>query len=174
MGKLEVIKGKAGVRIKVYLVVGLAMVLAALVYRHFKAKPSGSASLSPPSVTTKLGEVADLAPLDMVSLQKTQSPKPKIKEARRIFLRDIFAPMGPLRKAEHRITSKGEPRVYKAPSLKLKGVIVGGRNSVAIINGKLVRLGERIDGYQLVRIEAKEVFLKSGNKTFKLELAQND
>jgi hypothetical protein len=174
VGKLEVIKGKAGYRIKIYLVVGLAMVLAALVYRHFKAKPSGSASLSPPSVTTKLAEVADLAPLDMASLQKTQSPKPKIKEARRIFLRDIFAPMGPLRKAEHRITSKGEPRVYKAPSLKLKGVIVGGRNSVAIINGKLVRLGERIDGYQLVRIEAKEVFLKSGNKTFKLELAQND
>jgi hypothetical protein len=45
---------------------------------------------------------------------------------------------------------------------------------VAIINGKLLRLGERIDGYQLVRIEEKKVFLRSGNNTFKLELANND
>ena len=174
MGKLKVIQGKAGDRIKIYVVVGLAMVLVALAYRHFKAKPSGSASLSSPSVTTKLAEVADLAPLHVANLQKTHSPKAKIKESRRVFVRDIFAPMGPLRKAERRVTSKSEPRVYKAPSLKLKGVIMGGRNSVAIINGKLVRLGERIDGYQLVRVEEKKVFLKSGNKTFKLELAQND
>ena len=97
-----------------------------------------------------------------------------LQELRRDFLRDIFAPMRPLKKAERRITMKGEPRVRKAPSLKLKGVIVGGRNSVAIINGKLVRLGESIEGYQVVRIEEKEVFLRSGNSTFKLELAKND
>ena len=73
-----------------------------------------------------------------------------------------------------RITLKGEPRVQKAPGLKLKGVIVGGNNPVAIINGKFLRLGERIDGYQVVRIEENKVFLRSGNSTFKLELAKND
>jgi hypothetical protein len=169
-----VLKGKAGDRIKIYLVVGLAMVLAAMVYRHLKAKPSGNAPLSPPSVTKGLAEVADLAPLDMRNLQKTQLARAKVKEPRRDFLRDVFAPMRPLKKAEQRIMPKGEPRVQKATSLKLKGVIVGGSNSVAIINGKLLRVGERIDGYEVVRIEEKMVFLRSGNSTFKLELAKND
>jgi len=174
VGTAGVLKGKAGDRIKIYLVVGLAMVLAALVYRHLKAKPSGNVPLSPTSVTRGLAEVADLAPLDMGSLQKTPLARAKVKEPRRDFLRDVFAPMRPLKKAEQSITPKGQPRVQKATSLKLKGVIVGGSNSVAIINGKLLRLGERIDGYQLVRIEEKKVFLRSGNNTFKLELANND
>ena len=174
MGTVGVLKGKAGDRIKIYLVVGLAMVLAALVYRHLKAKPSGNVPLSPPSVTRALAEVADLAPLDMGSLQKTQLARAKVKEPRRDFLRDVFAPMRPLHKAEQRITPKGQPSAQKAPALKLNGVIVGGSNSVAIINGKLLRLGERIDGYQVVSIEEKKVFLRSGNSTFKLELASND
>jgi hypothetical protein len=53
-------------------------------------------------------------------------------------------------------------------------VIVGGNNSIAIINDKFVRVGERIDGYKVVRIEEKQVFLRSGNKTLKLELAGNE
>jgi hypothetical protein len=174
VGTVGVLKGKPTDRIKIYLVVGLAMVLAALVYRHLKAKPSGNAPLSPPIVTSGLAELVDLAPLDMGSLPKTQVARAKVKEPRRDFLRDVFAPMLTLEKAEQRITPKGEPRVQKAPGLKLKGVIVGGGNSVAIINGKLLRLGERIDGYQVIRIEEKEVFLRSGNSTFKLEMAKND
>jgi hypothetical protein len=174
LATVALLKGKAGERIRIYLVVGLALVLAALVYRHFKAKPSGNAALSPPSVTKGVAEFADLPPLDTGSSQKTQQAIAKVKELRRDSLRDIFAPMRPWKKADHRITMKGQPRNQKAPSLKLKGVIVGGGNSVAIINGKLLRLGESIDGYQVVRIEEKEVFLRSGNRTFRLELAKND
>jgi hypothetical protein len=169
-----ILKGKAGDRIKIYLVVGLAMVLAALVYRHLKAKPSGNPTPAPPSVTSGLTDVADLAPLVMGSLPKTQPAKAKVKEPRRDSLRDIFAPMRPLQTVRQRITPKGEPRVHKALGLTLKGVIVGGNNPVAIINGKFLRLGERIDGYQVVRIEENKVFLRSGNSTFKLELAKND
>ena len=174
MAKVGVVKGKAGYRIKIYLVVGLAMVLGALVYRHLKAKPSVNAPLSPASVTAGLAEVAELAPPDMGSFQKIQHAKAKLNEPRRDFLRDVFAPTRPLKKAEQRMTSKGQPRAQKATSLKLKGVIVGGSNSVAIINGKLLRLGEKIDGYQVIRIEEKNVFLRSGNTTLKLELAKND
>ena len=174
MGTVAVLKGKAGDRIKIYLVVGLAMVLAALVYRHQKAKPSATFPLSPPSVTKGLTGVADPVPLAMGSLQKIQLARVKAKEPRRDSLRDIFAPTRPLKKAEQRIIVKGQPRNHKAPSLKLKGVIVGGGNSVAIINGKLLRLGESIDGYQVVRIEEKQVFLRAGNSTFRLELAKND
>ena len=174
MATVGVLKGKAGDRIKIYLVVGLAMVLAALVYRHLKAKSAGNAPPAPPSVTSGLAEVADLAPLGMGNLPKTQPAKAKVKEPRRDSLRDVFAPMRPFQRVEQRITLKGEPGVQKAPGLKLKGVIVGGNNPVAIINGKFLRLGERIDGYQVVRIEENKVFLRSGNSTFKLELAKND
>jgi hypothetical protein len=168
------LQGNAGERIRIYLVVGLALVLAALVYRHFKAKPSGTATLPPVDNTSGIGAVADLPPLIPGALPKAQHRSTKVKELRRDSLRDIFAPMRPLKKAEHRIIMKGQPRVSKAPSLKLKGVILGGGNPVAIINGKLLRLGESIDGYQVVRIGEKEVFLKSGNSTFRLELAKND
>lgn len=172
MAAVAFLKGKAGERIRIYLVVGLALVLAALVYRHLKAKPSGNATLSATTVTKGLTEVADLPPLDTGSLQKTQQASVKVKEIRRDSLRDIFAPMRPLKRARHSSTIERGPRAHKAPSLKLKGVIVGGSNSVAIINGKLLRLGERIDGYQIVKIEEKRVFLRSGNRTFKLELAK--
>jgi hypothetical protein len=174
VGTVGALKGKPGDRIKIYLVVGLALVLAALVYRHLKAKPSGNAPLSSPSVARGLAELVDLSPLNMGSLPKTQAARAKVKEPRRDFLRDVFAPRRSLKKAEQSITPKGDPGVQKAPGLKLKGVIVGGGNSVAIINGKLLRLGERIDGYQVVRIEEKKVFLRSGNSTFKLEMAKND
>ena len=174
MATVGVLKGKAGDRIKIYLVVGLAMVLAALVYRHLKAKPAGTPLPAPPSVTSGLAEVADLAPLVMGNLPKTQPAKVKGKEPRRDSLRDVFAPMGAFRQVEQRITLKGERGGQKAHGLKLKGVIVGGNNPVAIINGKFLRLGERIDGYLVVRIEANKVFLRSGNSTFKLELAKND
>ena len=174
VAKVLLLKGNAGDRIRIYLVVGLALVLAALVYRHFKAKPAGTAALPPVGNTSVIAGVADLPPLIPESLQKAQHRSAKVKELRRDSLRDIFAPMRPLKKAEHRIIMKGQPRVSKAPSLELKGVILGGGNPVAIINGKLLRLGESIDGYQVVRIEEKEVFLKSGNSTFRLELAKND
>lgn len=174
MANVALLKEKAGDRIRIYLVVGLALVLAALVYRHFKAKPSGNAALPPLSVTKGVAEVADLPPLHTGSLQKTEQASSKAKELRRDSLRDIFAPMRPMKKAERGIVMKGQPRAHKAPSLKLKGVIFSGGNSVAIINDKLLRLGESIDGYQVVRIEEKEVFLRSGNSTFKLELAKND
>jgi type II secretory pathway component PulC len=59
-------------------------------------------------------------------------------------------------------------------SLKLKGVIVGANHSLAIINDKFVRTGERINGYRVIRIGEKEVLLRSGNKTVKLRLASND
>ena len=165
-------KGRSSDRIKIYLVVGLGLVLAALVYRHLKAKPSPNASVSPANTPALLAEVPELPLLDTGSLAETQPVKSKVKEPRRTSVRDIFAPMRPWKKTARKPTRKGQSRAQKAPPFKLKGVIMGGGNSVAIINGKLLRLGERIDGYQLVRIEEKEVFLRSGNRTVKLKLAK--
>jgi hypothetical protein len=125
-------------RIKLYLIVGLALILAALVYRYLHARAARNS-----------------------------------RELRRLFVRDIFAPAQSLAKAR-RPTRKGHPAQQQVKSLKLKGVIVGGKNSIAIIDDKFVRMGERINGYRVVRIAEKEVWLKSGNRTVKLRLVSND
>ena len=166
-------QSKSTGRIKIYLVVGLALVLAALVYRYLHARTARNRSISPPPATATVSETPELTDLYPERQQKTQVERSSIRELRRLFVRDIFAPGKSLPRAK-RPTKKGQPAQRQVKSLKLKGVIVGGKHSIAIINDKFVRTGERIDGYRVVRIAEKEVLLKSGNKTIKLRLASND
>lgn len=160
-------------RIKIYLIVGLALVLAALVYRYLHARAARMRSIAPVPATATLSEIPTPTDLYPTRQQKTQVERSSIRELRRSFVRDIFAPAKPLSRAR-RPSKKGRPAQRQGKSLKLKGVIVGGNNSIAIINDKFVRTGERINGYKVVRIAEKEVWLKSGNRTIKLRLASND
>jgi hypothetical protein len=166
-------QGKSTGRIKIYLVVGLALVLAALVYRYLHARTARNRSISPPPATATLSEMPELLDLYPERQRKTQIERSNIRELRRLFVRDIFAPVKSLPKAR-RPTKKSRSVQRKVTSLKLRGVIVGGKHPIAIINDKFVRTGERINGYRVVRIGEKEVLLKSGNKTIKLRLASND
>lgn len=166
-------QGKSTGRIKIYLVVGLALVLGALVYRYLHARAARNRSISPPSATATLSEMPELPDLYPERQRKNQVERSSIRELRRLFVRDIFAPVKSLPKAK-RPTKKGRPVQRQVKSLKLKGVIVGGKHSIAIINDKFVRTGDRINGYRVVRIAEKEVLLKSGNKTVRLRLASND
>lgn len=164
-------QSKSTGRIKIYLIVGLALVLAALIYRYLHARTARNRSISPSTATvSEMPELPDLYPERQ---QKTQVERSNIRELRRLFVRDIFAPVKSLPKAQ-RPTKKGQPAQRQVKSLKLKGVIVGAKHSIAIINDKFVRTGERINGYRVVRIAEKEVLLKSGNKTVRLRLASND
>ncbi|MGD8254150.1 MAG: hypothetical protein PVJ11_05835 [Syntrophobacterales bacterium] len=166
-------QSKSTGRIKMYLVVGLALVLAALVYRYLHARAARNRSISPPPATATVSEMPELTDLYPERQQKTQVAQSNIRELRRLSLRDIFAPGKPLSRAR-RPTKKGQPAQHQVKSLKLKGVIVGANHSLAIINDKFVRTGERINGYRVIRIGEKEVLLRSGNKTVKLRLANND
>jgi type II secretory pathway component PulC len=168
------LQGKSTDRIKIYLVVGLAFVLAALVYRYLHAKASHTESDSPVSITASVADTPDVPLTGMEPLGKTQPRGLQFEESRRVFLRDIFAPARPLAGAvvqpskNHRSSSKD------VSDFKLNGIIVGGKNPIAIINGKLLRQGEKIDGYKVIRIDEKRVFLKSGRKTLKVKLVSND
>ena len=166
-------QSKSAGRIKIYLIVGLALVLAALVYRYLHARAARNRSISPPPATATVSEMPQLPDLYPERQKKTQGKQSDIRELRRLFVRDIFAPAKSLPKAR-RPTMKGQPAQRQVKSLKLKGVIVGGKHSIAIINDKFVRTGERINGYRVVRIAEKEVLLKLGNRTIKLRLASND
>jgi hypothetical protein len=52
----------------------------------------------------------------------------------------------------------------------LKGTTLQGATSWAIINDRVVRVGESIDGYQLVRVERYRVHLVKGELTVTLDL----
>ena len=166
-------QSKSTGRIKIYLIVGLALVLAALVYRYLHARAAQNRSISRPFATATVSEMPALPDLYPERQRKTQVEQSNIRELRRLFVRDIFAPVKSLSTAK-RPTKKGQRGQRQMKSMKLKGVIVGGKHSIAIINDKFVRTGERINGYRVVRIAEKEVWLKSGNKTVKLRLASND
>lgn len=161
-------------RIKIYLVVGLGLVLAASAYRYVKTKAARSGNLAPTPATATFADIPDLSLLNNGSLQTTRLAKTNVREARRDSVRDVFAPLRALPRGKSVGPTKGGPTQKRTTTLKLRGVIVGGNNSIAIINDKFVRIGERIDGYKVVRIEEKEVLLRSGNKTLKLELASNE
>ena len=174
MGGHRFLQGKSSDRIKIYLIVGLALVLAALVYRYLHAKASRKESVSPASTTASVAGIPDVSLIGMETMGKTQPRGLQFEESRRVFLRDIFAPARPLTEAAVQSSKDHLPSSKDVSSFKLNGIIVGGRNSIAIINGKLLRQGEKIDGYTLIRIDEKRVFLKSGRKTVKLKLVSND
>ena len=164
---------KPTARIKIYLVVGLGLVLAALAYRHVKTKAVRTGNLTPTPAPATASDLPDLSLLNKESFKTTQLATSNVREPRRDSVRDVFAPLKSLPRGRSQAPRRrGTQR--KTTSLKLRGVIVGGNNAIAIINDKFVRIGERIDGYRVVRIEAKEVFLKSGKRTLKLELANNE
>jgi hypothetical protein len=52
------------------------------------------------------------------------------------------------------------------PELHLDGIVASATNPVAVVNGRLLGLGETIEGYKVIRIENNEVELeKDGAKT---------
>ena len=164
---------KPTARIKIYLVVGLGLVLAALAYRYVKTKAVRTGNLAPTPATASVSDIPDLSLLNKESFKTTRLATSNVREPRRDSVRDVFAPLKSLPRGRTK-APRGRGTQRRTTALKLKGVIVGGNNSIAIINDKFVRIGERIDGYRVVRIEAKKVFLKYGNKTLKLELTSNE
>lgn len=51
---------------------------------------------------------------------------------------------------------------------QLTAVLLSARRSVAVINGKPLQVGERLDGYKLVQIKSDRVILKNKQKTLVL------
>ena len=61
-----------------------------------------------------------------------------------------------------------------APTLKLSGTIVGGERPIAIINNQLIRLGDWIEGFKVVKIGKTEVLLDSGISKIVVALVKNE
>ena len=148
--------GKRNDQVKIYIVVGLALVLAIFVYFRFI-----HAKTSPDEDRTH-----SMAPLDQFNIPLIKTEKPQNAQSREpdVYsslygpIRDIFSPLySPPRAA----TPPHEPEASRlTPSFKLKGTIVGGRRPIAIIDDRFVSTGDWIGEYQVVWIGKKEALKK--------------
>jgi hypothetical protein len=159
-------------RIKIYIVIGLSLVLVALAYFRFvHKKPKRSRNVDTATATEPATQFELLQP-EKAKLKNTQQRESIVREPKDAVIRDIFAPLKSLPRAS-RLAKKGASS-NRGGSLQLKGVIIGGKNPIAIINDKLVRNGERIGDYTVVRVEKKQVFLRSANRNIRLTLENNE
>lgn len=169
-------------KIKLYLVIALALVAAVVAYFRFIHK--GTEPVTPATVAGTPATVAgtpspqtqfDLNSVKTARSQRLRVSRPALTEPLRMDIRDIFAPLQlppkpkPVDQPKPQVLTKP---VEKAPvvvppapplNVELKGTVVGGNEPLAIINDKFVRLGEKVGDYQVVGITPSAVYLKAGN-----------
>jgi len=150
-------------RKKLYLVVGLLVLFVAVGYfRFFHGK---TASFSQPERSAALPAVIDVPAVDLKAvppaglLQKTAADGP------RAALRDIFAPV---KKTVPGTATGNLPAAAAAPkplpSLKLTGTILGGKRPLAVINGEMLRKGDKVAGFEVLSIAREGVTLAGGGR----------
>ena len=145
-------------QIKLYIVIGLALVAAIVAFFRFVYAPGDSEDV-PVRVASTSVKIEIPQPMTKQS-ERFQEYEPYADEFSTVNIRDIFQPEIALEKfiPTAKIEEKKKP---PAPTvaLELKGTITGGGNHVAVINGRFVRIGEEIEGYQIVNIGPNEVTL---------------
>ena len=151
---------------KIYIIIGLCLVLVAVVYFRFvHQKVSFKADQAASTASIDQSEIPQV---DIQSPQNAPGSKWRDNEILSTVIRDIFAPLQSPKERETK------PIAKKSLSLKLMGTIVGGGKPVAIINDKFLHRGDRIGDYQVVRIGKKEVLLEAGNDKIELGMVKNE
>ena len=157
-------------KIKIYITLGLALVLVITGYfRVIRPRTKGTANATasrPAAPVVQIPKVKIETPRKKEKIKKKQNPIYSMSS----MVRDIFTePAVPEPVKE----KKEEEKKLSLPPSALKGTIVGGENPVAIINGKFLRMGDWIGDYQVVRIDKNEVLLSAGNHEVVLEVLKN-
>jgi hypothetical protein len=143
-------------RTKIYIVIGLSVLFVAIGYfRFFHGKivsPGGAAREAGVPVRIEVPVVA------LKSIPPVPKALEEVPEPPRTMLRNIFAPgKEPSAGTEPSLVPVQPPKPI--PSLTLTGTIVGGKIPLAFINGRTLRLGEKIEGLQIITITREQVTL---------------
>jgi hypothetical protein len=162
-------------RIKLYIVIALAILAVIVAYFRFFYHKSPKPGTQTPS-TYASGEIT-VPQVNYKSPPELQKPLKEKREDFRAEIRDIFAPPLPPKKAEkQRVTmtalsgEENSPPAEPVPVFTLGGTIIGSGKPMAIINERFLRVGELIQGYKVVSIEARRVLLVSGKNKIALEM----
>lgn len=75
-------------------------------------------------------------------------------------------PMQPYRPAE--VAAAARPA---GPRYDLTAVLIASARRVAVVNGKLYRQGDRVNGAEIIRIEPQAVHLRDGSKDLVVRLS---
>jgi len=178
--------------IKLYVVVALALVALVVAYFQFfpkkeepaprvaahQVQPQGrqkaTASATAGGKSYKVGMVTQ-RPAIRTEPTRKKRPRPILTD-----IRDIFEPPSIPPEAIQAVVPAGraqraplEPEPDEIP-LVLTGTLIGGKKPMAIINEKFIRLGEEIDMFRVVRIEANRVVLKAGDHLRTLTVLKPD
>ncbi len=142
-------------KIKVYIVIVLLIVAAIMAYFRFFSKSRTSVS------QTVSASAADLYDIPRIPAQMSEvfSPAADEKAPYAPPRRDIFAPMAAA-PPELVDTLDTTNRVAdRRPNLS--GIMHGAHGTQAIIDGKIVRVGETVGGYTVSEIGQRQVILTS-------------
>jgi hypothetical protein len=157
-------------QVKMYILLGLSMVLLVVVYFRFAHKKSGQeGTLEPSTAAAAHLEIPEVEFDSLPTGRWVGLPVPRVP---RDPVRDLFMPGRGSVEAESE--GSGTPGSVSVASLKLRGVVMGGKKPVALINDEFLRPGDRISDYQVIRIEEKEVLLDSGIDIFRLRIEKRD
>ena len=169
MRDMIVMAGTKADKIKIYMVIALSMVLIINGYfRFFHGKGSGPKDGTPSGLTPVQFEIPKISP---EIPPDPQTPGSVNLEPVQALMRDIFSPLNATPAGEMKTRKKKDSA--PPPAMRLKGIVVGGENPVALIDDRFVRKGDWIGEYRVVRIEKKAVLLDSGERKILLELLKN-
>jgi hypothetical protein len=158
---------KKSEKIKLYVVIGLVFVAAVVAYFRFVHKKNGAdvdmAGHSPNEVNFDVSQIEKIKPK-----RRPREPGSPVNASLRLTIRDIFTPV--------ELPTESDPLMHVETSpapigvLELKGTIIGGKEPMAVINDKFVRMGEKIGEYQIVKIDPNEVVLRSDSDEMALQV----
>lgn len=168
-------------RAKVYVVIGLALLLVIVGYFRFIHKKKVTPAV--PRIPSPAASLRfDMPAIKIPDRQNARSRESLSKESMRAPIRNIFTPLKLQAKVKSQPASqkpsKALPsKVRSQPTgqkLKLKGTIVEEGKAIAIINDQFVRKGDWIGKYKVVWIGKKKVLLDSGSAKIELEMMKSE
>lgn len=172
--KIEGMEHSRKEKIKLYLVLALAVVFAVVAYFRFAGPKSGEGAPGPP-VTSRTG-----VSVPEIDIQTERPALPFDKNSLQFLeqiTRNIFKPgqgidlQSMVFKKDTQARDK--PEKPDLEGLNLEATILGQRK-LAIINGQIIPLGDSLDGHRLVAIEKDSVLFQTDNFLQRLKIMNHE
>jgi hypothetical protein len=154
-------------RTKLYMVIGLAVLFVAVGYVRFVH--GKIAFFNPPERGVAHPVLPEVPAVDLKGLEPAGLPQ-KTASGPRAGLRDIFAPAKKTGTATRNGLPSGTAAAVPLPTLQLTGTIIGGKRPMAVINGRFLRKGDLIAGFEVVSIVNNQVTLAGGGRKVLLNM----
>lgn len=79
----------------------------------------------------------------------------------------------PAKKVEPRPAASRAPRRAPEPKFELTATVVDGGEKIAILNDHVVAVGERVDGYELVDVDARSATLRKDGRSLVVRMKED-